>query len=544
MANLGEINPDAFNRLKYPEAYLGGEQRSPHGYGNTDPKAPSQRGFTAKGGAGNMGTYKPNFTLPNKPNLSTIPKGQNLAVPVNTMPANVPGTDWVAQGTHKGPSGIRVPKSAKSAFKMPPQGPLGLPSPGFEEGMRSVQKGSLKGLAGTTLKAAGGALGALGAIDAGIDLLPSSLSGRDDALDIYMKDQVHKKLFPGTADPVADEIGAITQQGLDQYDAEVGSPESREAHQGILNKHQLGQSLPSDESLMSLAPNGLQNTPASTDTPGSYQTANNRDAFITQDKSPDFDNDKALGVSFGDGKGSVSGLNPEQAARIQNSLALGNQVSGFNMDNMIDSTRSDADGKIMEALRNGNIDADKASALMNRDFRASDRMDRLGCNADAYIKPDAAPTDIKSAMAYGQNLNNFTRNGELSKDQALVAQQDYLRSLGGFKGVANAQPSEKTKAEINKINAETEQIRSGSGKKKKIKPAYTPDQIYDYLPDASKEEALAAESIDSEYMDRLVGIFQNPEKTDEDKQSALQYFSDHSGLGTSSILKLMYRGKS
>ena len=47
-------------------------------------------------------------------------------------------------------------------------------------------------------------------------------------------------------------------------------------------------------------------------------------------------------VSFGNGDGKVSGLNPEQAERIQKSLLLGHQISGFNMDNMIASTRSDA----------------------------------------------------------------------------------------------------------------------------------------------------------------------------------------------------------
>ena len=217
----------------------------------------------------------------------------------------------------------------------------------------------------------------------------------------------------------------ITNQGLGAQPAQtgsnpisVGSPESRAAHQEILDKY------------------GIQNTPASTDAPGTNQTSKYRDAIITEGQQ-DSEGDR-LGVSFGNGAGSVSGLNPEQAARIQKSLAKGNQASGFNMDNMIASTRSDADGKIMESMRSGDINTDKASALMNRDYRASDRMDRLGGNAEAYIKPDAAPTNIQEAMAYGQDLNNFTRNGELNENQALLAQQNYLKSIGGFTGVANA----------------------------------------------------------------------------------------------------------
>ena len=75
---------------------------------------------------------------------------------------------------------------------------------------------------------------------------------------------------------------------------------------------------------------------------------------------------------------------------------------------------------------------------MSRDYRAADRMDKLDGNADAYIKPDAAPTNIQEAMAYGQNLNNFTRNGELNESQALLAQQNYLKSIGGLTGVAGA----------------------------------------------------------------------------------------------------------
>jgi len=249
--------------------------------------------------------------------------------------------------------------------------------------------------------------------------------------------------------------------GVNSTSPTVGSPSSQEAHQKIVSKHQLGQS---------------------TENTSQPQTNEYRDATIGDD---------GTSVSFGGGKGSVSGLNPEQAARIQKSLALGNQVGGFNMDNMVNATKSDADGKIMESMRNGDISADKASALMNRDFRASDRMDRLGGNADSYIKPDASPTDIKSAMAYGQNLNNFTRNGELSKRQALVAQRSYTKSLAGYKGGDKAESPEMKKSKLALVNSETELNKARANAQstgKKFKPAFN-DEFISTVPEEYRNNA-------------------------------------------------------
>ena len=244
--------------------------------------------------------------------------------------------------------------------------------------------------------------------------------------------------------PINQELGGVSI---------VGSPEARAEHANILAKY------------------NVQNTPSSTQAPGTNQTSKYRDASIFEGKV-DREGDR-LGVTFGGGKGKVSGLNPEQASRIQNSLALGDQSPGFNMGNIINSTRSDADAKIMQAVRSGDITADRASALMNRDFRANDRIESLGGNSESYISHDSAPTDIKSAISYAQNINNFSRNGQLNQQQALAAQKNYINSLSAFRG-SNAQ------------NENTAQIKKG--KKTAFKPAFNDDFI-SQLPEEYRNNA-------------------------------------------------------
>lgn len=274
------------------------------------------------------------------------------------------------------------------------------------------------------------------------------------------------------------------------------------------------------------SPGGLQNYPASTEAPGTNQTSKYRDALIGNDGNS---------VSFGDGKGSVSGLNPEQAARIQKSLASGNQATGFSMDNMISSARSGTDEKIMEAMRGGLINADKASALMNRDFRASERMDRLGGNAQAYIKPDQNPTNLQEAVSFGQNLNNFTRNGELNEKQALLAQKNYLGGLGGYKGIASATPNAKTQAEINKLNAETEQIKKGkSTKSGAFKPAFSEDFISTLPPEHRNNARLTSDKAIFALRENISKLSSTP-----DIMAELEEFAADSKLPVDALYSLM-----
>jgi len=175
------------------------------------------------------------------------------------------------------------------------------------------------------------------------------------------------------------------------------------------------------------------NNPATTAmSPKQYSTKNYRDATVNTDQAGD--------ITVGMKAGTVGGANmtPDRAMRIQQSLSQGQQVPGFSMDNYISSMSSDTDGKIMAALHRGDIDTNRASALMNRDFRAADRYDRRGGNMQDYIAPDAAPTDIKSALAFGQKFDNFYRNGEVDPRLAAFQQRNYLDQLGGFKGLGDA----------------------------------------------------------------------------------------------------------
>lgn len=144
-------------------------------------------------------------------------------------------------------------------------------------------------------------------------------------------------------------------------------------------------------------------------------------------------------VEFGDGKGMVGGLNQAQAGRIQNNLAKNRQVPTFNTDTYVQGLRSDTQGRVMDALRSGNISLSEAERLYNQ----------AGQGAD-YQPPQVQYDPMQDYLAalYEQANQGFDTNAPLGVMMNQIASRNTARKLlPQFLGLAGKQMDNRNAAE-------------------------------------------------------------------------------------------------